>query len=90
MSITVSLSDLLKKATGQRESIEFTDGSPLECLQQLVIQVPTLQKWFYDENENLKPQVWLMVNGERIFEDEFKKKLNDGDELSIMIAVLGG
>ncbi len=90
MSVTVILSDLLRRATGQQEPMQFEDGSPLECLEKLVMQVPTLHKWFYDEHEKIKPLVWLMVNGEKIYEDEFTRKLKDGDELSIMIAVLGG
>ncbi|MBT4512464.1 MAG: MoaD/ThiS family protein [Chloroflexi bacterium] len=90
MSITVSLTDLLKTTTGQQEPMQFADGSPLECLLKLVTQVPALHKWFYDEHEKLKPQVWLMVNGERIYEDEFSEPLSDGDQLLIMVAILGG
>jgi len=90
VSVTVTLSDLLRRATGQEEPIQFEDGSPLECIQKLVMQIPALHKWFYDEQEKIKPLVWLMVNGERIYEDEYNSKLKDGDELSILIAVLGG
>ena len=90
MSVTVTMSDLLRRATGQREPVPFLAATPLECIKELVAQFPVLDKWLYDEQGKIKPQVWLMVNGERIYEDEFTRSLSDGDELSIMLAILGG
>ncbi len=90
MSVIVILSDLLRKATGQQEPVKVSADSPLGCVQEMANQFPILNKWLYDEKDKLKPQVWLIVNGERIYEDEFAKPLTDGDELSIMLAILGG
>ena len=90
MSIIVSMSDLLKRATGHYEMVELSVGTPQECLQELVAQFPVLNKWLYEESGKLKPHVWLLVNDERIYEDEFDKLLNDADQLSLMVAVLGG
>lgn len=90
MSVTVTMSDLLRRATGQSEPVQVSAGSPLECVQEVANRFPILKKWLYDEGPKLKPQVWLSLNGERIYEDEFTRMLKDGDELSIMLAVLGG
>ncbi len=90
MSVTVSLSDLLKNATGQREPMQLSASTPLECLQKMATQFPILNKWLYDESGNVKAHVWLLVNDERIYEDEFDKELKDGDYLFIMVAILGG
>ena len=90
MSVTVSMSDLLKNATGQREPVQFGGGTSLQCVEQMISQFPILNKWLYDETGNLRAHVWLLVNDELIYEDEFYNPLNDGDKLSIMIAVLGG
>lgn len=90
MSVTITMSDLLRRATGQQEPMQVSAGSSIECLEWAATQFPVLQKWLYDEQGKLKPQVWLTLNGERIYEDEFAKSLKDGDELSIMLAILGG
>ena len=90
MNVTLSLSDLLKNATGQREPVQVSSGTPLECLQEMADQFPILNKWLYDESSNLKAHVWILVNNERIYEDEFAKALKDGDHLFIMVAILGG
>jgi len=90
MNVTLSLSDLLKNATGQREPVQLSAGTPLECLQEMADQFPILNKWLFDEPGNLKAHVWLLINDERIYEDEFANLLSDGDRLFIMIAVLGG
>ncbi|NQT71369.1 MAG: MoaD/ThiS family protein [Chloroflexi bacterium] len=90
MSVTVTMSDLLRRATGQSEPVQVSAASSLECVQEVANRFPILKKWLYDEETKLKPQVWLSLNGERIYEDEFTRMLKDGDELSIMLAVLGG
>lgn len=90
VSVTVAMSDLLRRATGQDEPVTVSVGSSMECLQELANQLPILRKWLFDGEAKLKPQVWVSVNGERIFEDEFTRPLHDGDELSVMLAVLGG
>ncbi len=90
MSITITMSDLLMNATGQREPVELPAGTPLECLQKLSKKLTVLNKWLYDEPEKIRPLVWLLVNDERIYEDAFTIPLSDGDHLYIMIAVLGG
>ncbi len=53
-------------------------------------QFPKIKKWLYDKQGELRPQVWFLVNGERIYADKLTKQLNDGDELLILLAVGGG
>ncbi len=90
MSITVRMSDLLKNAAKQHEPVELPAGTPVECLQQLTRQFPILGKWLYDEPDRIKAHVWLTVNDERIYSDDFTVPLNDGDSLYIMVAIMGG
>lgn len=56
----------------------------------MVRQFPKIKKWLYDKQGELRPQVWFLVNGERIYADELNKQLNDSDELYILLAVGGG
>ncbi len=90
MSVTIGMSDLLKNAIGQQKPIELPVGTPFDCLQNLIGRFPVLSKWLYDEPGKIRPHVWLLVNDERIYEDGFTEPLNDGDNLFIMVAILGG
>ena len=90
MSITASMSDILKNVTGQREPVQLFASTPLECLQEMTAQFPMLNKWLYEEPGKLKSYIWLLVNNERIYEDEFDKIMKDDDQLFVMVAVLGG
>ena len=90
MSVTVKVPSLLRKYTNGQELLEVTGYSPMECLHSLVVQFPSIRKWLYDKQGELRPQVWFFVNGERINADELINPLNDGDELLIMLAVAGG
>ena len=90
MSITVGMSDLLRRVAGWQEPVELPVCTPLECLKKITLQFPILNKWLYDEQDKIKSHVWLMVNDERIYKDEFAIPLHDGDHLLIMVAIMGG
>ncbi len=90
MPITVRLSDLLQTVAGIRGPLSITGHTPAECLQNLTAQYPRLRSWLYDEKGHLKPQIWLLVNGERIYATEMQRPLGEGDELFVIVAVLGG
>ncbi len=90
MSVMASMSDILKNVTGQWEPVQLFASTPLECLQKMADRFPILNKWLYEEPGKLKPYIWLLVNDERIYEDEFAKLMKDDDQLFIMVAVLGG
>jgi len=90
MSVNVKISSLLQKLTNAQELVEVPTNSPLECLHSVEKKFPKIKKWLYDKRGELHPQVWFLVNGERIYADELTKRLNDSDELYIMLAFSGG
>ena len=90
MSVKVKIAPILRKSTNGQELVEVTGHSPMECLHALEVQFPNIKRWLYDKEGKLQPQVLLFVNGERIHTGELKKPLNDGDELSILVAIGGG
>ena len=90
MSVNVKLSLLLRKFSGGEEMVEVSGGTPAECLRDLQDKHPGIEEWLYDKQGEVKPQTWLFVNGERIHGDEVGRPLKDGDELSIMLAIVGG
>ena len=90
MSVKVKIPSLLNKYANGQEQLEVEGYSLIECAHNLVIQLPGLKRWLYDKQGELRPQVWFFVNGERIYDDEFTKSLNDGDELFFLLASGGG
>ncbi|MEE8469882.1 MAG: hypothetical protein V3S51_00970 [Dehalococcoidia bacterium] len=90
MSTKVKVSSLLRKFTDWQEIVEVAGRSPEECLGNLEALYPDLRRWLYDKHGELRPQIWLFVNGERIGADEMTAPMNDSDELFLMLAVGGG
>lgn len=90
MPITVRLSDLLQTVIETRGPLPIEGHTPNECLRNLTARYPRLEGWLYDESGNLKRQIWVLVNGERIYANEMGKPLSEGDELTLIVAVLGG
>lgn len=91
MSVKVRVPSLLRKklAPGQ-DALEVEATTPLECLQALEPLDPKTRKWLYDEEGEIRAQIWFFINGEKIRTDELTRTLSDGDEVSILLAVSGG
>lgn len=90
MSVNVRLSAVLRKATNWQETVQVTGDTPLECLQSLEAQFPSIRQWIYDKDGKVLPQIQLFVNGQRVYADELTKPLKSGDELLILLAIAGG
>ncbi|MBA7713772.1 hypothetical protein ES703_122782 [subsurface metagenome] len=95
ISVKVKIPLILRQFTNGQEVVEVPASNALECLHNLTAQFPSLRRWLYNKQGELRPQVWFFVNGERINRerinaDELTNPLRDGDELLIMLAVAGG
>ncbi|MBE0480488.1 MAG: MoaD/ThiS family protein [Dehalococcoidia bacterium] len=90
MAVKVKLSPILAAATGRQELIEVPARSPVDCLHDLRARFPRLKRWLFDRHGNMRPQLWLFVNGQRVHVDDLNTPLKDGDELLIMLAISGG
>ena len=90
MTVKVRLSFPLRKFTNGQELVEVRGRTPRDCLRHLQARFPSTGRYLYERPGHLRPQVWLFVNGERIYEDEMARQLEDGDELFILIAIAGG
>ena len=90
MSVKVRIPSILRKYANRQELLDVAGYSPIECLHDLVLRFPSMRRWLYDKQGELRPQVWFFVNGERIYADELTNPLSDGDELFIFLAIGGG
>ncbi len=97
-NVKVKLPLLLRKFAGGQEVVEVAGYDITECLGNLTAQFPDLRKWlFTKQGEEVATHVRLFVNGElhlNVFcYQSFRIRtrcIQDGDELSILIAVSGG
>jgi molybdopterin converting factor small subunit len=90
MDVTVKVPALFRRFTNGQEFVKVSGNTPIECLYELEARFPQIKRWLYDKQGNLRPQVWLFVNGQKISADDLNKPLNDGDELYLIIAISGG
>lgn len=90
MGVKIKIAPILRKSTNGQELVEVKGRSPIDCLRDLGTKFPKIRRWLYNKDGKLRPQVMLFVNGERIHTGELTKPLNDGDELSILVAIGGG
>ena len=91
MSVKVRVPSLVQlKVTGGQETIEVAAHTPLESLRALESQFPQVGKWLYDERGNVRPQVWVFVNGEKVNPEDLSRILEDGDEVAFLFAISGG
>lgn len=90
MNISVRLASPLRRFVNGQERIAVNGSSPLECLRELGAKFPGVNEWLYDSQGAPQSHLLLLVNRKRIYEDEFMKGLNDGDELFIGLYIAGG
>ena len=90
MSVKISVSQAMTEySTGERLG-EVNGSTVRECLDQLVIKVPKMKRWLFDENGKLYEYVDIFINKTSAFPEPLKKRVKDGDELFIMSLIGGG
>lgn len=90
MTVKIRISFPLRNFTNGQEIVEVRGQTPLDCLRHLQARFPSIGRRLFGKPGQLRPQVWLFVNGERIYRDELARQLMDGDELFILVAIAGG
>lgn len=71
-----------------RDSFHVKGETPLECLDNLICQVPKIRTWIYDENGMLN--VILFINGKIVYNEELERKLDECDEMAVLQLIDGG
>ena len=90
MAVKMRLSTLLQKVTNWQEIVEVKGSTTIECLEDLESKFPDIVQWTRDKQGEILPQLQFFVNGVRIYDSELNNSLNDGDEVFVVIAILGG
>ena len=66
ISVKVKIPLILRQFTNGQEVVEVPASNALECLNNLTARLPGLRRWLYNKQGELRPQVWLFINRERI------------------------
>jgi molybdopterin synthase sulfur carrier subunit len=91
MAVQVLIPTPLQKSTNNEASVELEAGSINELIEALNGRYPGIQERLCDESGTLRRFLNIYVNGEDIrFKDNQTTSLQDGDEVSIVLAVAGG
>ena len=91
MAVQVLIPTPLQKSTNNEASVEVEASSINDLITALNNRYPGIQERLCDDSGTLRRFLNLYVNGEDIrFKDNQTTALNDGDEVSIVLAVAGG
>jgi len=88
MSIKVKISSLLSQYTDDQHMSEVSGGTVCECLKYVAEQFPKLK--LFDNNDKLAPYLCIIVNEEIVSHGKLDTPVNEGDEVSIILAISGG
>jgi molybdopterin converting factor small subunit len=89
MSITVNLGGLSSFADGQT-TVKVEGNTTGQCLEELLKQLPDLKPRLFNKKGKLRKYIDIYVNRESAYPQELEKAVSDGDELHIMLLVVGG
>ena len=84
---TVTLRAPLKDLAGGRSDLEVSGGTVGEVIRALEADHPKLRGWILDEQGQVRRNVNVFVNGERMREDAV---VAPGDRLQVLPSISGG
>jgi molybdopterin synthase sulfur carrier subunit len=93
VSVKVRVHPYFQPFTGNRELVESTGRNVAECIDNLEAQFPGIKEQLGKTRHRkfeLFSYIEVYVNDESAYPDELAKPLNDGDEVSLVVMMLGG
>lgn len=90
MSIHINIHRTHRQFTQGRDRIEVQGDSVGECLDALVDQYPGIADVLFYTSGGLRNHVEIYLNADSAYPDELKRRVSDGDEISITVLLAGG
>ena len=93
MSIKVMIHPYLHQFTGGQDLVESTGHNVSECLDHLEAQFPGIKGQLGEKRGGsfkLFDYIDIYVNGRSAYPEELAKPLQDGDEVAIVVMMIGG
>jgi molybdopterin converting factor small subunit len=90
MSIKVNIHPMLRFHTDGHEVVEVKGNTVGECLDNVFLEYPELKTDLLEEDNTLKRHFEIFVNAETAYPEELNMPVKDGDEIYIIMMVVGG
>ncbi|MFC1867484.1 MoaD/ThiS family protein [Thermodesulfobacteriota bacterium] len=90
MSARVNIHKTHRQFTNGLEVVEVEGHTVGDCLGDLVRQFPSLKEALFDKKGRLLNVIEVYVNMESTYPEELAKKVQEGDEIYIVVMLAGG
>ena len=90
MGVTINLHRVFQKYCGNFDKIEVRGATVHECLRQMILLYPELEKAIFIGEGRLHPLIEVYVNSSSAYPDALKKEVHDGDKIHIIHTLAGG
>jgi molybdopterin converting factor small subunit len=90
MSIKVLIPESFQTATGGINAVEVKGKTIGECLVEAVEKFPGLQKLWFKEKGKLASYLLILLNGEKVHNNNLSQTVKDKDEIYPLLVIGGG
>lgn len=90
MSVKVKIHKTHRQFTDGLEVVEVEGRRVGDCLGDLVRRFPAFKEALFDKKGRLLNVIEIYVNMESTYPEELAKKVQDGDEIHIVVMLAGG
>jgi molybdopterin converting factor small subunit len=90
MSIDIVLSPSLLPMVDYAPSVKVKGATLGQCLESLMQDYPQLKTTLLDENQVLRKDYMVFVNGENAYMEELNRPVKEGDKIHLMSFFVGG
>ena len=90
MGIRVHITSHLHHHTNNTDMAKVKGNTVVECLAQLAVEFPGIEKELFNEKGELSNILEVFVNRRSLYPDGLTKAVKDGDEIHITLLMVGG
>lgn len=90
MTVKIDIHKTHRQYTDQLETVEVDGKTIGECIDSLIKKFPGMEKALFNNKATLKNHIEFYLNSESTYPDELKKKVSEGDCITITVMLAGG
>ena len=90
MSVKINIHPTLTHLTGGQQKVEVRGNTVGQCLDDLISRFPAIESWLFAKKDKLQKTVEIYVNAKSSYPEELAMPVKDGDELQVVMIIIGG
>jgi molybdopterin converting factor small subunit len=90
MSVRIHLHPEMAHLAGDNYTVETVGSTIGECIEQLVVRHPALKDLIFYRDGQLQTFIEIYLNRKAACPDELNHKVEDGDEIHLIMMIAGG